>query len=96
KHKRNISQYLEEKRKIRVKEERERREDINNGLALLQKELKLSATYYNRKFSNAALLKKAVSEIQIKRNGLTHLQEKVNSLRAKCIKFKTELDNVKM
>ncbi|CAG8751800.1 7869_t:CDS:2, partial [Dentiscutata erythropus] len=52
KRKRNIGQYLEEKRKIKVKEERK-----------------------------SALL--AASEIQIKRNSLTHLQEKVNSLQAK-------------
>ncbi|CAG8854169.1 12817_t:CDS:1, partial [Gigaspora margarita] len=50
----------EEKRQIKVNEERERREDINEGFALLQEllEVLLPTTYYKRKLSKANLLKK--------------------------------------
>ncbi|RIB00796.1 hypothetical protein C2G38_2232931 [Gigaspora rosea] len=56
--KRNINK--EEKRQIKVNEERERREDINEGFALLQEmlEVLLPTTYYKHKLSKADLLKK--------------------------------------
>ncbi|CAG8756679.1 33659_t:CDS:2 [Gigaspora margarita] len=56
--KRNINK--EEMRQIKVNEERERRENINKGFALLQELLKVLflTTYYKRKLSKADLLRK--------------------------------------
>ncbi|CAG8673452.1 14877_t:CDS:2 [Gigaspora margarita] len=92
---RKFNQDPEEKRRIKVNDERERREDINEGFDLLNK-LLFPTTYYKGKASKAYLLKKAISNIRINEKRLTHLTEKFNYLQETCLKLRADLENVKM
>ncbi|CAG8599565.1 3537_t:CDS:2, partial [Gigaspora margarita] len=94
--KRNINK--EEMRQIKVNEERERREDINEGFALLQTllEVLLPTTYYKRKLNKADLLKKATSYMQSQEKRLTQLAKELNCLQATYFDLLAELENVKM